>query len=188
MTFSKVILFSQSEIILFHSLLFKSSPSTVSGMWESRSLFSIECERWKYILELFFPVISESGSDQCLWAVSHHAASIQCHAIECHNVTLFSSLTPTPALGLYLIERSYSSLYSKRFESLFSAERHQLLRPFCSSSRTLKERLCKKQSSFQSPVGWNWDPATFQSFHHFHNFPIISTHIMQYYLFQVLFD
>lgn len=89
MTFSKVILFSQSEIILFHSPLFKSSPSAVSGMWESRSLFSIECERWKYILEIFFhchfwewqcPVSVGCVSSCCLNLMSCYWMS-QCHSV-----------------------------------------------------------------------------------------------------------
>lgn len=89
MTFSKVILFSQSETILFHSLLFKSSPSTVSGMWESRSLFSIECERWKYISKIFscchfwewqWPVSVGCVPSCCLDAMSCYWMS-QCHSV-----------------------------------------------------------------------------------------------------------
>lgn len=39
----------------------------------------------------FSTIISESNNDQCMWAVSRRAASIQCHAIECHSVLLLST-------------------------------------------------------------------------------------------------
>lgn len=69
------------------------------GSQDHCSLLSVRDENTSQ--KSFPAVISESGSDQCLWAVSHHAASMQCRAIECHNVTVFSSLTPTPLSGLY---------------------------------------------------------------------------------------
>lgn len=80
--------------MLFHCRLFKSSPSTVSGMWVSRSLFSTECERWKCILEIFFychfwkwqwPVYVGCISSCCLNSISCYWMS------QCHSVLLLST-------------------------------------------------------------------------------------------------
>lgn len=68
------------------------------GCRDHCSLLSVRDENTSK--KYFSTPISESGNDQCMWAVSHHAASIQCHAIECHNVTVYSFLAPTPVLGL----------------------------------------------------------------------------------------
>lgn len=81
-----------------------------------------------HLRNLFSAVISESGNDQCMWALSHHAASIQCHAIECHNVLLLSTYS---CFGTILNRKELFFFGIKRFESLFSAERGQMQKPFC---------------------------------------------------------
>lgn len=152
-------------------------------MWVSRPLFSIECERWKYILKTFFchhfwkwqwPIYVGCISLCILSSMSFYWMS-QCHHVlllstcSCFR-TIFNRKKLLFSVSLFLFPKEDCVSFVCRKTSNAEA----LLLIMKDVKNRVVGRRKKKKKSTQSHLCWYWSPSYLPNFHHFHHFPITS--------------